>query len=254
MTTCWAARTTTRWTGPRRRRSSRSHRTSGGWPGPTGRSRSGRSGCWPRPASGSSSTWEPGSRRRRAFTRPPARPTRRPAWCTSITTRLCTRTTRRCWLRPTGWLRCRPTSAGPRTILGHPDVARLIDLGEPVVLLCVAVLHLVPDADEPEAIVARYRDRVCPGSHLVLSQFASDSDAGAMAELRAVAAGHPGGDLLPAQAPDPAVLRRVRAAGARPDRCPGLAAGLPGLPPGSGSREEWAGSLDIELEHVTFLP
>ena len=79
----------------------------------------------------------------------------------------------------------------PEDILGHPDVARLIDLGEPVVLLCAAVLHLVPDADEPEAIVARYRDRVGPGSHLVLFQFASDSDAGAMAELRAVAAGTP---------------------------------------------------------------
>ena len=48
-------------------------------------------------ASGSSSTWEPGSRPRRACTRPPARPTRRPAWCTSTTTRWCTRTTRRCW-------------------------------------------------------------------------------------------------------------------------------------------------------------
>jgi hypothetical protein len=79
----------------------------------------------------------------------------------------------------------------PEDVLGHPDVARLIDLGEPAGLLCVAVLHLVPDADEPEGIVARYRDRVCPGSHLVLSQFASDSDAGAMAELRAVAAGTP---------------------------------------------------------------
>ena len=49
----------------------------------------------------------------------------------------------------------------------------------------------MPDADDPEEIVARYRDRVCAGSHLVLSQFASDSDAGAMAELRAAAAGTP---------------------------------------------------------------
>ena len=31
--------------------------------------------------------------------------------------------------------------------------------------------------------------------------------------------------LLPAQAPDPAVLRRFRAGAARPDRCPGVAAG-----------------------------
>lgn len=79
----------------------------------------------------------------------------------------------------------------PGDVLGHPDVTRLIDFGQPAVLLCAAVLHLVPDADGPEAIVARYRDRVCAGSHLVLSQFAGDSDAEAMAALHAVAAGTP---------------------------------------------------------------
>jgi hypothetical protein len=46
----------------------------------------------------------------------------------------------------------------PGDIVGHPDVARLIDFGQPTGLLCVAVLHLVPDADDPEGIVARYRD------------------------------------------------------------------------------------------------
>jgi hypothetical protein len=79
----------------------------------------------------------------------------------------------------------------PAEILGHPDVARLIDFSQPVGVLCVAVLHLVPDAEAPEEIVAAYRDRVSAGSYLVLSQFASDSDPAAMAELRAVAAGTP---------------------------------------------------------------
>jgi hypothetical protein len=79
----------------------------------------------------------------------------------------------------------------PQAILEHPDVARLIDFGQPTGLLCVAVLHLVPDDDDPEGIIAQYRDRVCAGSHLVLSQFASDSDPDAMGELRAVAAGTP---------------------------------------------------------------
>jgi S-adenosyl methyltransferase len=77
----------------------------------------------------------------------------------------------------------------PETILDHPDVTRLIDFGQPAGVLCVAVLHLVPDADDPGGIVARFRDRMCAGSYLALSQFASDSDAEAMAELRAVAAG-----------------------------------------------------------------
>jgi S-adenosyl methyltransferase len=77
----------------------------------------------------------------------------------------------------------------PEVILGHPDVVRLIDFSQPVGVLCVAVLHLVPDADDPWGIIARFRDRMCPGSCLVLSQFTSDSDPDAMAELRAVAAG-----------------------------------------------------------------
>ena len=77
----------------------------------------------------------------------------------------------------------------PETILGHPDVTRLIDFGQPVGVLCVAVLHLVPDAEDPAGIVARFRDHMGSGSYLALSQFAADSDPEAMAELRAVAAG-----------------------------------------------------------------
>jgi hypothetical protein len=77
----------------------------------------------------------------------------------------------------------------PEAILDHPDVARLIDFGQPVGILCVAVLHLVPDAEDPAGIVARFRDRMCAGSYLALSQFAGDSDPEAMAGLRAVAAG-----------------------------------------------------------------
>jgi SAM-dependent methyltransferase len=77
----------------------------------------------------------------------------------------------------------------PEAILNHPDLTRLIDFGQPVGVLCVAVLHLVPDAEDPEGIVARFRDALGPGSYLALSQFASDSDPEAMAELRAVAAG-----------------------------------------------------------------
>jgi hypothetical protein len=80
---------------------------------------------------------------------------------------------------------------GPQAILGHPDVARLIDFGRPVGVLCAAVLHLVSDAEDPAGIIAQYRDRMAPGSGLVLSQFTSESDQEAMAELRAVAAGTP---------------------------------------------------------------
>jgi hypothetical protein len=77
----------------------------------------------------------------------------------------------------------------PAVILDHPDVARLINFGQPADLLCGAVLQLAPDAEDPEATVAQFRDHMYAGSYLTLCQFASDSDPEAMAGLRAVAAG-----------------------------------------------------------------
>jgi SAM-dependent methyltransferase len=79
----------------------------------------------------------------------------------------------------------------PEMILEGPDVSRLIDFDHPVGVLCVAVLHLVSDAEDPAGIIAQFRDRMRPGSYLVLSQFSSESDQQAIAALRAVAAGTP---------------------------------------------------------------
>ncbi len=79
----------------------------------------------------------------------------------------------------------------PELILEHPEVTRLIDFGQPVGLLCVAVLQLVSDTEDPAGIIARFRDRMSTGSYLVLSQFTSASDEQAMAQLRGVAAGTP---------------------------------------------------------------
>ena len=57
----------------------------------------------------------------------------------------------------------------PAAVLGHPDLRALIDLDQPVALMCAAVLHFVPDADEPHRIIAEYRDQVVPGSYLAIS-------------------------------------------------------------------------------------
>jgi hypothetical protein len=54
-------------------------------------------------------------------------------------------------------------------VLGDPRTTRLLDLSEPVGVLMVALLHFVPREANPEAIVQRYRDRMAPGSHLVVS-------------------------------------------------------------------------------------
>ncbi|MEW2135483.1 SAM-dependent methyltransferase [Streptomyces sp. NPDC005409] len=57
----------------------------------------------------------------------------------------------------------------PKEILEAPEVGRLLDLGRPVALLLVAVLHFLEDADDPYAAVAELRDALAPGSLLILT-------------------------------------------------------------------------------------
>ncbi len=56
----------------------------------------------------------------------------------------------------------------PEKILAR--AAGLIDFGQPVGLLLVAVLHFIADADDPWRVVATLRDALAPGSYLVLGQ------------------------------------------------------------------------------------
>lgn len=53
-------------------------------------------------------------------------------------------------------------------ILADPATSALLDLGQPVAVLLLGVLHFVPDAGDPAGIVARLRDAVAPGSHVAL--------------------------------------------------------------------------------------
>lgn len=57
----------------------------------------------------------------------------------------------------------------PEAVLGDPVTQRLIDFRRPVGILMVAVLHFVPDSDDPRGVLAVYRDAVPPGSGLVIS-------------------------------------------------------------------------------------
>ena len=57
----------------------------------------------------------------------------------------------------------------PEDILGAPEVRRLIDFGEPVAVLALAVLHVIPDEAGPAAAMARLREAMAPGSYLVIS-------------------------------------------------------------------------------------
>ena len=62
----------------------------------------------------------------------------------------------------------------PGTVLEHPDVRELIDFGRPVALLLLAILHFVPDEEDPFGIVARYVDALPAGSHLAISHGTRD--------------------------------------------------------------------------------
>ncbi len=57
----------------------------------------------------------------------------------------------------------------PEDILGHPEVRALIDFDQPLAVLLVALLHFVPDADDPIGLINRLTTPLCPGSHLVIS-------------------------------------------------------------------------------------
>ncbi len=62
------------------------------------------------------------------------------------------------------------------------EARRTLDFAKPVAVLLVGVLHCIPDADDPAAIVTRLVAAVPPGSYLVISHPASDIHAKAMAE------------------------------------------------------------------------
>ena len=52
--------------------------------------------------------------------------------------------------------------------------AGLLDFGQPVAVMLIAVLHLIRDAEDPWGIVAQLMDAVPPGSYLAISHPASD--------------------------------------------------------------------------------
>jgi S-adenosyl methyltransferase len=62
----------------------------------------------------------------------------------------------------------------PGSMLGSEDVRQCLDLGQPVVLLLLGVVHFIGDEDDPEGMVAQYRDALAPGSVLVLSTGTSE--------------------------------------------------------------------------------
>lgn len=66
----------------------------------------------------------------------------------------------------------------PAGILRHPDVLGLLDLAQPVAVLCTSTLHFIADEAEPHTIIAEYRDHMVPGSYLAISLGTLEEDPG----------------------------------------------------------------------------
>ena len=62
----------------------------------------------------------------------------------------------------------------PEAVLSHPELRELLDFDQPVALLLMAILHFVPDDQDPFGIVARFRDALPAGSYLALSHGTRD--------------------------------------------------------------------------------
>jgi hypothetical protein len=74
----------------------------------------------------------------------------------------------------------------PWAILADPKLNAVIELSRPVAVLCVAVLHFIPDTDEPDRIIAAFTDSMAAGSFLAVSAVTStDTDPGVIAQIEA---------------------------------------------------------------------
>jgi hypothetical protein len=62
----------------------------------------------------------------------------------------------------------------PDSILGAPQLSGILDLGQPVGLMLIAVLHLIEDIQEAYGYLRRYVAAVPPGSYLVLTHLSDE--------------------------------------------------------------------------------
>ncbi|WP_432844086.1 SAM-dependent methyltransferase [Dactylosporangium sp. CA-092794] len=60
----------------------------------------------------------------------------------------------------------------PAAIVGHPDIAGLLDFAEPVAVLMIAVLHFVEDDADPPRIIREISEVLVSGSFLAIAHAA----------------------------------------------------------------------------------
>jgi hypothetical protein len=84
----------------------------------------------------------------------------------------------------------------PEALLTALVETGLVDLSEPVALLMVAVLHLIPDTDRPADAVKVLQAAIAPGSHLAISHLTSAGRPQETAELSSAVARRDGVSLV----------------------------------------------------------
>jgi len=57
----------------------------------------------------------------------------------------------------------------PDRVLQHPKTLELLDFSQPIMVLMCAVLHFIPDQQQPARIVQAYSDALASGSYLALT-------------------------------------------------------------------------------------
>lgn len=70
----------------------------------------------------------------------------------------------------------------PEAILHAPETRQLLDFDQPIAVMMLALLHFMPDAEDPAGLVASYRDALAPGSYLILSHVTQEGRVGARTE------------------------------------------------------------------------
>ena len=111
----------------------------------------------------------------------------------------------------------------PDAILDSPELRATIDLGRPVALMLVAILHFIKDEDDPYGVVDRLVAALPPGSYVTITHGTADYLSAEKVSAVAKAEG---------RSPSPVRLRSERDV-AR------LVEGLELVPPGIVSVSEW---------------
>jgi hypothetical protein len=107
-----------------------------------------------------------------------------------------------------------------------------LDLSQPVAVLLVAVLHFVPDGDDPGCIIAAYREAIAPGSYLAICHASADGQGERAEKHRA----------LYARTPTPMTMRSR-------EQIDALMKGFEPVPPGLVHMTRWRPD-DVDEEPV----